>query len=248
MRSVGREAPPPDPRAADGRLGRRGGRAPRAPSRSSSSPRRTPPTRSTGSAWRCRSDRSARATPCASAREAVGDADEVLVLSGDTPLLTTELLSSLVDAHRSIGRGGHRPLVRARRHPKLRSDRPRRDGRPRRDRRGGGRDARTSSRSTRRTRRSTSSRAEVLWPALDEPHAGERAGRALPDRCRARIVVAGGHASPSSSQPTPRRQRASTRVSSSPPRARRSATGSTASTCSPASRSSTRRRPGSSRP
>ena len=35
------------------------------------------------------------------AREAVGDADEVLILSGDTPLLTTELLSSLVDAHRS---------------------------------------------------------------------------------------------------------------------------------------------------
>ena len=37
------------------------------------------------------------------AREAVGDADEVLILSGDTPLLTTELLSSLVDAHRSSG-------------------------------------------------------------------------------------------------------------------------------------------------
>ena len=37
------------------------------------------------------------------AREAVGDAEEVLVLSGDTPLLTTELLSSLVDAHRASG-------------------------------------------------------------------------------------------------------------------------------------------------
>jgi bifunctional UDP-N-acetylglucosamine pyrophosphorylase/glucosamine-1-phosphate N-acetyltransferase len=34
------------------------------------------------------------------AREAVGEADEVLVLSGDTPLLTTELLTSLVDAYR----------------------------------------------------------------------------------------------------------------------------------------------------
>jgi len=37
------------------------------------------------------------------AREAVGEADEVLVLSGDTPLLTTELLTSLVDAHRTSG-------------------------------------------------------------------------------------------------------------------------------------------------
>ncbi len=37
------------------------------------------------------------------AREAVGDAEEVLVLSGDTPLVTTELLSSLVDAHRVSG-------------------------------------------------------------------------------------------------------------------------------------------------
>jgi bifunctional UDP-N-acetylglucosamine pyrophosphorylase/glucosamine-1-phosphate N-acetyltransferase len=35
-----------------------------------------------------------------SARDALGDADEVLVLSGDTPLLTTELLLSLLEAHR----------------------------------------------------------------------------------------------------------------------------------------------------
>ena len=38
-----------------------------------------------------------------SAREAVGDADEVLVLSGDTPLLTTELLDALLEAHRASG-------------------------------------------------------------------------------------------------------------------------------------------------
>ena len=38
-----------------------------------------------------------------SARDAVGDADEVLVLSGDTPLLTTELLTSLVETHRGSG-------------------------------------------------------------------------------------------------------------------------------------------------
>ncbi len=37
-----------------------------------------------------------------SAREAVGDGpDDVLVLSGDTPLLTTELLRALVETHRS---------------------------------------------------------------------------------------------------------------------------------------------------
>ncbi len=35
------------------------------------------------------------------AKDAVGDADEVLVLSGDTPLLTTALLESLVEGHRS---------------------------------------------------------------------------------------------------------------------------------------------------
>ena len=39
-----------------------------------------------------------------SARDAVGDAaHDLLVLSGDTPLLTTELLQALVDTHRSEG-------------------------------------------------------------------------------------------------------------------------------------------------
>jgi bifunctional UDP-N-acetylglucosamine pyrophosphorylase / glucosamine-1-phosphate N-acetyltransferase len=38
-----------------------------------------------------------------SARQASGDAEEVLVLSGDTPLLTSDLLESLVEAHRSSG-------------------------------------------------------------------------------------------------------------------------------------------------
>src|SRR5262245_8647526 len=36
-----------------------------------------------------------------SAREALGDAEEVLVLSGDTPLLTSALLTELLDAHRA---------------------------------------------------------------------------------------------------------------------------------------------------
>jgi len=38
-----------------------------------------------------------------SAREAASDADEVLVLSGDTPLLTTDLLAGLIEAHREAG-------------------------------------------------------------------------------------------------------------------------------------------------
>ncbi|MFL6030028.1 MAG: NTP transferase domain-containing protein, partial [Gaiellaceae bacterium] len=37
------------------------------------------------------------------ARDAVGDAQEVLVLSGDTPLLTTALLAGLVETHRAGG-------------------------------------------------------------------------------------------------------------------------------------------------
>ncbi len=40
-----------------------------------------------------------------SARVAVGDADEVLVLSGDTPLLTSTLLEALVETHREAGAG-----------------------------------------------------------------------------------------------------------------------------------------------
>ena len=40
-----------------------------------------------------------------SARDAVGEADEVLVLSGDTPLLTTELLEALVAEHRHKAAG-----------------------------------------------------------------------------------------------------------------------------------------------
>jgi bifunctional UDP-N-acetylglucosamine pyrophosphorylase/glucosamine-1-phosphate N-acetyltransferase len=38
-----------------------------------------------------------------SAREALSGADDVLVLSGDTPLLTTTLLEGLLDTHRSAG-------------------------------------------------------------------------------------------------------------------------------------------------
>jgi bifunctional UDP-N-acetylglucosamine pyrophosphorylase/glucosamine-1-phosphate N-acetyltransferase len=38
-----------------------------------------------------------------SGRDEVGDADEVLVLSGDTPLLTTVLLTELLEAHRASG-------------------------------------------------------------------------------------------------------------------------------------------------
>ena len=94
------------------------------------------------------------------------------MLSGDTPLLTTELLQELVDTHRREQRRRDRALLRARRPPLLRSGRPRRRTAP----------STPSSRPP--TRRRSSSqltecnssiyvfRTELLWPALDrlEPH------------------------------------------------------------------------------
>ena len=99
-----------------------------------------------------------------SAREAVGDADEVLVLSGDTPLLSTELLTGLLDAHRAARRRCDRPLVRPGRHAELRPCPPRRRRGSRRDRRGRRRHARSSSRRARPTPRSTSSRRRRSGP------------------------------------------------------------------------------------
>ena len=120
-----------------------------------------------------------------SAREAVGDADEVLVLSGDTPLLTTELLGGLLDAHRAAGARRHGALVRPRRHPALRTRAPERRRRPRRDRGGGRRDARAA----------PGARGELVHLRVPggrplagarAPDAGQCTGRALPHRCRQR--------------------------------------------------------------
>ena len=127
--------------------------------------------------------RSARGTPSAARGRRSRARDDVLVLSGDTPLLTTALLSELVETHRREA---------ARRRPCSRSSptdteavRPRVCGRRRRARRDR-RASPTQRPSSARLREVNSSiyvfRADSLWPVLDRLDAAQRAGRALPDR------------------------------------------------------------------
>ena len=137
-----------------------------------------------------------------SAREALAGADEVLILSGDTPLLTTELLEALIETHRCGGRRRDRSLVRPGRHSQLRPDRPRRRRRPRVDRRGGRRDARAA-----RDRRGEL--VDLRLPGRSalagaRPAAArQRAGRAVPDRRRPRSRRRRAPRSPSTSRPMP---------------------------------------------
>ena len=66
------------------------------------SPRREPRRLRRPAASPSRSARSGTGDAVRSARDAVADgADDLLVLSGDTPLLTTELLQALLDTHRA---------------------------------------------------------------------------------------------------------------------------------------------------
>jgi hypothetical protein len=51
---------------------------------------------------------------CGAPRRRPVGADEVLILSGDTPLLTTGLLQALLATHRSHGRRRNRALVSSR--------------------------------------------------------------------------------------------------------------------------------------
>ena len=117
-----------------------------------------------------------------SAREAVGDADEVLVLSGDTPLLSTELLDGTARRASSCRRRCDRPLVRPGRHAELRPCPPRRRRGSRRDRRGRRRQpgAARGARGQLLDLRLPGGGALARAPGA---HAGERPGRALPDRC-----------------------------------------------------------------
>ena len=231
------EAPAPAARPAHGRLGARGGAA------AGAEPRRR--RRLAGDA-RTRSARSR--SPCRSVPLGTGDAvarrararstaptDDVLVLSGDTPLLTPELLAR---ARRGAPpRGGAAATVLS-----FEPARPRavRTPRPRRRRPPCARSSRPATRRRRaRVREFNSSiyvfRGRALWPALDRLEPRERAGRALPDR-RGRDLVEGGEPRRApTSRPTPPRRRASTRASSSPPPPRSCATASTRRTCSPAS-------------
>ena len=101
-------------------------------------------------------------------RGASADADEVLVLSGDTPLLTTELLARSARRAPRRGRGGDGALVRPDDMLQLRPGRSattraisRRSSRPP-----------TRRRSSSRSREANSSiyvfRADALWPALEQ--------------------------------------------------------------------------------
>ena len=120
-----------------------------------------------------------------SAREAVGDADEVLVLSGDTPLLTTELLGGLLDAHRAAG-GAATVLSFV-------PDDMLRYGRVLRNADGDLAaivEAGDATPEQLEVREANSSiyvfRADAALAGARAPDAGQRPGRALPHRCRQR--------------------------------------------------------------
>ena len=115
-----------------------------------------------------------------SARKSVGDARTLLVVSGDHPRISPELLRRFVEEHRSSGARSQRALVRASRPARLRPGRPRRRRPPRGDRRG----------CRRRRRAAGDSRGQLLHLRLRDceamacsgtDRAGERSRRALPD-------------------------------------------------------------------
>ena len=118
-------------------------------------------------------------------------AGDVLVLSGDTPLLTSELLRGLVETHRRERRRRDGALVRAARSARLRPPRPRRRQPPRTHRRGRGRDAGRAASCARSTRRSTSSpRRSCGRPSNGSIRATRRASSISPTRSR-RLVGEG---------------------------------------------------------
>ena len=90
------------------------------------------------------------------AHDIVRDSDTVVVLSGDHPLITGEIVSALLETHRAAGAGGHRDDGRARRPGRLRTHRPRRRRRHR---------ARSSRPRTPRRSRPRSSRSARSTPA-----------------------------------------------------------------------------------
>ena len=106
-----------------------------------------------------------------SARDTVGQsAAHLLVLSGDTPLLTTALLEQLVAAHMKQSAAATVLSLEPRRLPHLRPRRPRPRRNGRGDRRGRGRDRAVGARRVQLL--DLRLRSDLLWPALDrlEPH------------------------------------------------------------------------------
>ena len=168
---------------------------------------------------------------------------DVLVLNGDVPALTPAADRAPSSRRTARGRRRHRPLLRAGRRPRLRPHRARRQLAARAHRRGGRRVA----------RRARAPRGQLRHLRLPEPRSSGRCSSvsnrttrrassmsptASAARRRGRGVAV--HRAPVAWEV----EGINTRVelAPSPPRC---ATGSTRRTCSPASRSSTRRRPGS---
>ena len=149
-----------------------------------------------------------------SAREAVGSgAESVLVLSGDTPLLTTELLQELVDDAPAASR---RPRPCSRSSPRTSAPTAASSAAPTAPSQAIV-EAADATPEQLELRECNSSiyvfQADALWPALERLEPAERAGRALPDRRRARPRRAAASASPSTSPPIrPRREGVNTRV------------------------------------
>ena len=169
----GAEALPPDPRPPHGRLGDRDrARGRRRPARRRRLARRRATSSPTAASTVAVQEQPlGTGDAVRSARDALGGHDgDVLVLSGDTPLLTPR-------AARASSSTTHRPRAARRRRSSAPSRRTRAstgaivrdaDGAVLRDRRGHRRDAGGAARSARSTRRSTSSARDALWPALEQ--------------------------------------------------------------------------------
>ena len=183
MRSRVAEAPAPAARPPDGRLGDRGRAvARRRPARRRRLARHAPTQfdgvdgRGPGGAARHRRRRPLRA------RRARGTTDDVLVLSGDTPLLTAELLARA--RRRRTARAGAAATVLSFVPPDARSyGRIVRDERrqPRAHRRGRATRRRTSWRSREVNSSIYVFRADAALAGARPARAAQRAGRALPD-------------------------------------------------------------------
>ena len=114
-----------------------------------------------------------------------GGAADILVLSGDTPLLTADLLEQLAGTASLGRRRCHRALVRASGGRRLRARAPRRGRRAGCDRRGGGRVVHRAS-GDRGEQLDLHLRARRPLGCHRDAGAAQRAGRALPHRLRAR--------------------------------------------------------------
>ena len=169
-----------------------------------------------------------------SARTALaGEQGDILVLNGDVPALTPELLRALVETHRSAGAAG---TVLSFEPADLRSY-----GRIVRDAHGGlariveAGDASPEELALREVNSGIYVfRAERLWPRAGAARAAERPGRALRDRHARASSSATGSPSQCTLHLCRSRSKGSTRAWSSPPSRRPCATASTSGTCSPA--------------